>query len=203
MSITELAAIGEIVGAMGVVASLIYLSVQIRQNTHAMDEGRRLAIMALQQPLGARLRNALSTGRPAAIQFWYRAGAEPLRPQSALGSVTPLDPRRLRTSPPALRVPSVRRAAADRRAPARHGRARRASQGGPVPPGGRQGAHRRGGVGGSDRSCGCGRGTARGGGGGVRGASPPAGPGASARPTPARRSSARRRRTPTPSRPRA
>jgi hypothetical protein len=43
MTINELAAIGEIVGAIGVVASLIYLSVQIRQNTHAMDEGRRLA----------------------------------------------------------------------------------------------------------------------------------------------------------------
>ncbi|HET6564738.1 MAG TPA: hypothetical protein VFG52_04940 [Xanthomonadales bacterium] len=44
MTIEELAAIGEIVGAVGVIASLIYLSVQIRQNTHAMDEGRRLAL---------------------------------------------------------------------------------------------------------------------------------------------------------------
>jgi hypothetical protein len=44
MTIEELAAIGEIVGATGVIASLIYLSVQIRQNTHAMDEGRRLAL---------------------------------------------------------------------------------------------------------------------------------------------------------------
>ena len=42
--INELGAIGEIVGALGVIASLIYLSVQIRQNTHAMDEGRRLAL---------------------------------------------------------------------------------------------------------------------------------------------------------------
>ncbi|MEE4316871.1 MAG: hypothetical protein V2I74_07805 [Erythrobacter sp.] len=44
MNISELGAIGEIVGALGVIASLIYLSVQIRQNTHAMDEGRRLAL---------------------------------------------------------------------------------------------------------------------------------------------------------------
>jgi hypothetical protein len=44
MTIEQLAAIGEIVGAIGVIASLIYLSVQIRQNTHAMDEGRRLAL---------------------------------------------------------------------------------------------------------------------------------------------------------------
>ena len=44
MTIEELAAVGEIVGGIGVVASLIYLSVQIRQNTHAMDEGRRLAL---------------------------------------------------------------------------------------------------------------------------------------------------------------
>ena len=53
------------------------------------DEG---IVAALETSDGERLRNALSTGRPAAIQFWYRAGAEPLLPRNALGSVTPLDP---------------------------------------------------------------------------------------------------------------
>ena len=37
MSIEELAAIAEIVGAVAVVASLIYLAVQIRQNTHGLS----------------------------------------------------------------------------------------------------------------------------------------------------------------------
>jgi hypothetical protein len=53
------------------------------------DEG---IVAALETSDGERLRNALSTGRPAAIQSWYRAGAEPLLPRNALGSVTPFDP---------------------------------------------------------------------------------------------------------------
>jgi len=44
MTIMELGAIGEFLGAIGVIVTLIYLSVQIRQNTHAMDEGRKLAL---------------------------------------------------------------------------------------------------------------------------------------------------------------
>ena len=38
MSIMELGALGEFVGSIGVIATLIYLAVQIRQNTHSMDE---------------------------------------------------------------------------------------------------------------------------------------------------------------------
>jgi hypothetical protein len=37
-------AIGEIVGAVAVVVTLIYLAKQIKQNTHAMEEARRLAL---------------------------------------------------------------------------------------------------------------------------------------------------------------
>jgi len=44
MTIMELGAIGEFLGAIGVIVTLIYLSIQIRQNTHAMDEGRKLAL---------------------------------------------------------------------------------------------------------------------------------------------------------------
>ena len=44
MTITELGAIGEFVGAIGVIATLIYLAMQIRQNTKAMEESRRLAL---------------------------------------------------------------------------------------------------------------------------------------------------------------
>ncbi|MEM7502908.1 MAG: hypothetical protein AAF417_12725 [Pseudomonadota bacterium] len=44
MTIIELGAIGEFVGAIGVIVTLIYLAVQIRQNTRAMEEGRRLAL---------------------------------------------------------------------------------------------------------------------------------------------------------------
>lgn len=38
MSVQDLAAIGEIIGAVAVVISLIYLAVQIRQNTNQIEE---------------------------------------------------------------------------------------------------------------------------------------------------------------------
>jgi len=44
MTITELGALGEFVGAIGVVITLIYLAIQIRQTTRAMEESRRLAL---------------------------------------------------------------------------------------------------------------------------------------------------------------
>ena len=44
MTIMELGALGEFVGAIAVVVTLIYLAVQIRQNTSAMEESKRLAL---------------------------------------------------------------------------------------------------------------------------------------------------------------
>ncbi len=44
MSIMELGALGEFLGSIGVIATLIYLAIQIRQNTHSLDEGRKLAL---------------------------------------------------------------------------------------------------------------------------------------------------------------
>ena len=43
MSIQDLGAIGEVVGSIGVILTLIYLAVQIRQNTAAMEESQRLS----------------------------------------------------------------------------------------------------------------------------------------------------------------
>jgi len=44
MSILELGALGEFLGSIAVLATLVYLSVQIRQNTKSMDESKRLAL---------------------------------------------------------------------------------------------------------------------------------------------------------------
>ena len=44
MTMQDWGAIGEMVGALAVVVTLIYLAKQIRMNTHAMDEGRKLAL---------------------------------------------------------------------------------------------------------------------------------------------------------------
>jgi hypothetical protein len=44
MTINEWGSIGEVISAIAVVITLIYLAVQIRQNTHAMEENKRLAL---------------------------------------------------------------------------------------------------------------------------------------------------------------
>ena len=44
MSILELGALGEFLGSIAVLATLVYLSVQIRQNTRGLDEGKKLAL---------------------------------------------------------------------------------------------------------------------------------------------------------------
>jgi hypothetical protein len=44
MTIAELGALGELIGAIAVVITLVYLAVQIRQNTRSMQESRRLAL---------------------------------------------------------------------------------------------------------------------------------------------------------------
>ncbi|MFQ5548379.1 MAG: hypothetical protein ACE5FV_08815 [Woeseia sp.] len=44
MSIIELGALGEFLGSIAVLATLVYLSVQIRQNTRSMDESKKLAL---------------------------------------------------------------------------------------------------------------------------------------------------------------
>lgn len=44
MTLMELGALGEFVGAIAVVVTLVYLAIQIRQNTQAMEESRRLAL---------------------------------------------------------------------------------------------------------------------------------------------------------------
>ncbi len=42
--IIELGALGEFLGSIGVIATLIYLAIQIRQNTRTMNQGQRVAM---------------------------------------------------------------------------------------------------------------------------------------------------------------
>ena len=44
MTLIELGALGEFLGALGVIVTLAYLAAQIRQNTRSMDENKRLAL---------------------------------------------------------------------------------------------------------------------------------------------------------------
>src|SRR5690242_14446274 len=43
MTIEQLGALGDFVGAIGVIATLAYLAVQVRQNTHSLEASQRLA----------------------------------------------------------------------------------------------------------------------------------------------------------------
>lgn len=61
MTIMELGAIGELLGAVGVIATLIYLAMQIRQNTHAMEENRRLSLAQTYQTRSDALQDMVVT----------------------------------------------------------------------------------------------------------------------------------------------
>ena len=59
MTLMELGALGEFVGAITVVITLGYLAVQIRQNTQSMKESRRLALAQTYQMRADALQNML------------------------------------------------------------------------------------------------------------------------------------------------
>ena len=59
MTLQDWGAIGEVVGALAVVVTLIYLAKQIRLNTHAMEEARRLALAQTYQIRADALQNML------------------------------------------------------------------------------------------------------------------------------------------------
>jgi hypothetical protein len=59
MSIEQLGSLGEVISALAVVVTLWYLAVQIRQNTHAMEESKRLALAQTYQMRADALQNML------------------------------------------------------------------------------------------------------------------------------------------------
>ena len=78
MSIQDWGAIGEIVGAIAVVASLIYLAVQIRQNTRQISltlEASKLAAFEQNVESGNRARELLITD-PAVAELFLKGVAD-------------------------------------------------------------------------------------------------------------------------------
>jgi len=57
MTIEELGALGEFLGAIGVIATLAYLAVQVRQNTHSLEASQRLALSQTYQLRADALQN--------------------------------------------------------------------------------------------------------------------------------------------------
>ncbi len=76
MSIQEWAALAEIIGAVAVVASLIYLAVQIRQNTHELSmslKSMELAAFERNVDSGIRIRE-LFILNPEILELYARGG---------------------------------------------------------------------------------------------------------------------------------
>jgi len=76
MSIQEWAALAEIIGAVAVVASLIYLAVQVRQNTHELSlslKSTELAAFERNVESGIRVRE-LFILNPEVLQLYARGG---------------------------------------------------------------------------------------------------------------------------------
>jgi hypothetical protein len=59
MTIFELGALGELLGAIGVIATLVYLAVQVRQNTRSLEDSQRLALAQTYQMRSDGLQNML------------------------------------------------------------------------------------------------------------------------------------------------
>lgn len=67
MTLMELGALGEFLGAIGVIVTLVYLAIQIRQNTHALDASQRLALAQTYQMRSDALQNMLVHAASSAI----------------------------------------------------------------------------------------------------------------------------------------
>ncbi|MCZ6641819.1 MAG: hypothetical protein O7F71_09615 [Gammaproteobacteria bacterium] len=67
MTLMELGALGEFLGAIGVIVTLAYLAVQIRQNTRAMEEGKRLALAQAYQMRADALQEMMVTAANSQI----------------------------------------------------------------------------------------------------------------------------------------
>jgi hypothetical protein len=66
-------AIGEVVGALGVIATLVYLAAQIRQNSNVVRSATRQAISTAQTELGLQL--AGNPNLKSGVLLWSASGA--------------------------------------------------------------------------------------------------------------------------------
>ena len=98
MTIMELGALGELLGAIAVFVTLIYLAVQVRQNTRSIEAAQRLALAQTYQmrsdALQSMLVHAASSGIGRIIAKLTQAGY-PERLES-LSELTPLERSRFR-----------------------------------------------------------------------------------------------------------
>jgi hypothetical protein len=81
MSLNDLANIGQAIGAIAVVISLIYVALQIRQNTNAVRSATAQTVHEHFAKWYHLVAKALF--RPA-LSYWRRADGEAMRPDAAI-----------------------------------------------------------------------------------------------------------------------
>ena len=98
MTIIELGALGELLGAVGVIATLVYLSIQIRQNTRSLDATQRLALAQTYQMRSDALQNMLVQAASSSIGGIIYKVSEAGYPEDvgALNTLTPEELSRFR-----------------------------------------------------------------------------------------------------------
>jgi len=95
MTIMELGALGELLGAVAVIVTLIYLAVQIKQNTRSMNENRQLALAQTYQMRADALQGMLVQAACSATLGPLIVKLTRLGYPTDLGSLTAITPEEL------------------------------------------------------------------------------------------------------------
>ena len=98
MSIMELGALGELLGAIAVFVTLIYLAVQVRQNTRSIEAAQRLALAQTYQMRSDALQTMLVTAASSDIGriIWKLTEAGYPEELESLSKLTSLERSRFR-----------------------------------------------------------------------------------------------------------
>ena len=98
MTIMELGALGELLGAIGVIVTLVYLAVQVRQNTRSLEATQRLALAQTYQMRSDALQNMLVQAAASDVGGIIAKLAQAGYPEdlSSLDRLSPTDRARFR-----------------------------------------------------------------------------------------------------------
>lgn len=98
MTIMELGALGELLGAIAVIVTLVYLAVQVRQNTRSLDASQRLALAQTYQMRSDALQHMLVQAASSEIGAIIAKLAESGYPErlESLDELTPVERHRFR-----------------------------------------------------------------------------------------------------------
>ena len=92
MTITELGALGEFVGAIAVVATLLYLALQVRQNSQTLQQNTRATEAAIRQAFATQDQEFLSCALDSAVLAQAVSKGDPLlRSNESQDALSPVE----------------------------------------------------------------------------------------------------------------